>query len=589
MMVLLMNTGLKNDQELSDLRRVARLFRGHRLFAALQTALSLLVGFLEAAILTLFARLALLTVEPSQSAVYVPGVGQRASSYALGVLLFLIVVRFIVGLTATWTGSKLQFRLTRSFREKAIEIYAKASWTDQSQLDEGALQQLIVTVPNGIGGRLSGLLNHFGQFCIMLAMLSYALLTDAKLTTLLILVIGLSTFAFKPLRKMIRHRSARALAEQRLLSHSASELSGLKFEIQAFGIGSRIVEPLLRAVDREARLQESASRLRGSVVPIFTSLLYLAVTLGLLILAGSEPENFERTGPILLVVLRSLSYGVALQQAATGIASIIPSLDFVERSAIDLQRSPIEWGDRAFDGYKTLEFSDVSYEYPNSHDAAVKNVTIVLQTGGKIGIVGPSGGGKSTLVKLALGMIEPTSGQVLINGRSVQEFNRMDVARRVAVVPQSAAVLRGSIAHNLTLFRKEISERDMWNALRIADLEQEIRSLPDGLRTMIGTGHRQLSGGQQQRLAIARAFAGKPELVVMDEPTSSVDAVSEALISKAIDNLPVGVTVLIVSHRMRILEGCDQLIVIEAGTISASGAPAEILSESAYAQALDLK
>lgn len=584
-----MNRGRKNIRQRSDLRRVTGLLIGHRLYAALQTALSLLEGFLEAAILTLFARVALLTVQPGESVVYVPGVGPRAPSFALGVLVLLIVVRFIVGLTAIWSGTKLQFSLIRSFRQEAIRIYSKASWTDQNQLDEGALQQLVVTLPNGLGGQLSGLLNNLSQFCIMIAMLSYALLTDAKLTILLILVIGISTFAFKPLRKIIRQRSAKALAEQRLLSHSASELSGLKFEIQSFGIGSRIVDPMLRTVDRESWLQESASRLRGSVVPIFTSILYLAVTLGLLILAGSEPENFERTGPILLVVLRSLSYGVALQQAASGIASIIPSLDFFERSASDLQASPIEWGDHTFHGYETLEFKDVSYEYPNSHDSAVRNVTIALQTGGKIGIVGPSGGGKSTLVKLALGIIQPTSGQVLINGRSVQEFNRMNVARKVAVVPQSATVMRGSIAHNLTLFRDEISEDDMWNALRVADLEQEIRQLPDGLETVIGTGYRQLSGGQQQRLAIARAFAGKPELVVMDEPTSSVDAVSEASISKAIDNLPAGVTVLIVSHRMRILEGCDQLIVIEDGTISASGAPAEILSESAYAQALDLK
>ena len=587
--MLLMDAGLKNEQQMSDLRRVGRLFVGHRLYAALQTALSLLEGFLEAAILTLFARLALLTVEPGDSSVYVPGVGPQASSFALGVLLLLVVVRFIVGLTAIWSANKLQFRMTRKFRLEAIEGYSKASWTDQNRLDEGALQQLVVTLPNGIGAQLSGLLNTFGQFCIMLAMLSYAFLTDAKLTLLLILVIGLSTFAFQPLRKMIQQRSASALAEQQLLSHSASELSGLKFEVQSFGISDRIVEPLVRTVDREARLQESASRLRGSVVPLFTSILYLAVTLGLLILAGSRPENFERTGPILLVVIRSLSYGVGLQQAATGIASIIPSLDFVERMAKDLQTSPIEWGDHVIHGYETLEFRDVSYQYPNSYEPAVKNVTITLQTGGKIGIVGPSGGGKSTFVKLALGIIAPTSGEVLINGTSIQEFKRMEVARKVAVVPQSAKVIRGSIAHNLTLFREEISDNDMWNALRIADLEQEIRSLPDGLQTVIGTGHRQLSGGQQQRLAIARAFAGRPELVVMDEPTSSIDSVSETSISRAIDNLPSGVTVLIVSHRMRILEGCDQLIVIEDGTISASGAPTEILSESVYAQALDVK
>ena len=584
-----MSPGLNDKPNGSDLYRVGRLFVGHRIYAALQTSLSLVEGFLEAAILTLFARLALLSVEQGATSVYVPGFGPQASSFALGALLALIMMKFIVGFAAIWSANRLQFRLIRSFRLEAIKVYAEASWTDQSRLDEGALQQLVVTLPNGLGGQLSGLLSNFGQFCIMLAMLTYAFLTDARLTLLLILVIGLSTFAFKPLREKIRHRSAKALKQQQLLSHSTSELSGLKFEVQAFGIAGRVVEPLFRTVDRESAFQESASRLRGTVVPTFTSILYLAVTLGLMILSGSNPESFERTGPILLVVLRSLSYGVALQQAATGISSIVPTLDVVEGSLKELQLTPIKWGNQPFEGYRTLEFRDVVYKYPSSKSPALKRVSVAFQVGAKIGVVGPSGGGKSTLAKLALGIIEPTSGQVLINGRSIQNFSRMDVARRVAVVPQSATMMRGSIAFNLALFREGISENHMWDALRIADLEQEIQRLPDGLETLIGTGHRQLSGGQQQRLAIARAFVGKPELVVMDEPTSSVDAGSEAVISRAIDNLPSGVTVLIVSHRMRILEGCDQLIVIEDGTISASGAPEEILRESAYARSLDLK
>jgi len=583
-----MHHGQDNDERLSDTRRVGRLLVGHRHYAALQTTLSLLEGFLEAAILTLFARLALLTVEPGKSLVYVPGIGSRPASLALGVLVALITIRFLVSVTAVWCSNRLQFRLTRTFRRDAIKIYAEASWTDQNRLDEGALQQLVVTLPNGLGGQLSGLISYLGSFCIMLAMLVYAFLTDARLTLLLVLIIGLSTFAFKPLRGLIRSRSKKALSEQQLLSLSATELSGLKFEIQAFGIGKRMIDPLLQTVDREAALQESAGRLRGSIVPTFTSILYLAVTLGLVILSGSNPENFERTGPILLVVLRSLSYGVALQQAATGIATITPYLDVFDRAFKDLKSAPIEWGSGEFGGYKTLEFRRVSYEYPGSHKAALQNVDISFQTGGKVGIVGPSGGGKSTLVRLALGVIEPTSGQVLINGKSIRDFDRADVARRVAVVPQAATMMRGSIAFNLALFRDNISEKDMWDALRVADLEDEIRQMPEGLQTILGAGHRQLSGGQQQRLAIARALAGKPELVVMDEPTSSVDAVSEVSISKAIDNLPAGVTVLIVSHRMRILEGCDQLIVIEDGRISASGAPDVILSESEYARALEI-
>ena len=111
--------------------------------------------------------------------------------------------------------------------------------------------------------------------------------------------------------------------------------------------------------------------------------------------------------------------------------------------------------------------------------------------------------------------------------------------------------------------------------------------MPAGLETRVGPGYRALSGGQQQRLAIARAFATRPEFVVMDEPTASIDALSEGAVSDAIENLPSGVTVVIVSHRMRILRGCDMLVVVEGGRISALGTPEEVESKSAYVRSLD--
>ena len=132
------------------------------------------------------------------------------------------------------------------------------------------------------------------------------------------------------------------------------------------------------------------------------------------------------------------------------------------------------------------------------------------------------------------------------------------------------------------MYRDGISDDDLWWALGVADLTGEVRSMPNELNTMIGAGARALSGGQQQRLAIARAFATRPDLVVMDEPTSSIDAMSEAAVSDAIERLPEDVTVVIVSHRMRILRGCDRLIVVEGGRITANGPPERVLESSQY-------
>jgi len=132
------------------------------------------------------------------------------------------------------------------------------------------------------------------------------------------------------------------------------------------------------------------------------------------------------------------------------------------------------------------------------------------------------------------------------------------------------------------MYRDGITDDDLWWALEIADLADDVRAMPQALDTEIGVGARTLSGGQQQRLAIARAFATRPDLVVMDEPTSSIDAMSEAAVSDAIERLPDDVTIIIVSHRMRILRGCDRLIVVESGEITANGPPEQVLDSSPY-------
>lgn len=586
--MLSVNSKPQRNGEARDARRVLRLLTGHRRYASIQVAVSFAEGFLEAAILTMFARLALVTVSGGTGLVYVPGIGQSSFTYAFVTLASLVVARFAVALSATWAANRLQFRLVSTLREQAVQSYTDASWTAQDNMDHGALQQHIVTLPNGISSSLSGLISYMSQMIVMIAMLSYALLTDALLTGTLILIIGSLTFIFKPLRLWIRNRSARALKEQQRLSAMTAELSDVKFEIQAFGVAEKIGQPIREVIKQEASLQESASRIRGSIVPAFTSILYLAVTFGIFVLTKTSSDQFEKTGPILLVVLRSLSYGAAIQQAASGIATIMPSIHLVENASKDLKSSRRSWGRHPFQTCESLALDRVSYRYPGSHDYALKEISLEFSVGGKVGIVGPSGGGKSTLIRLALGVIDPTCGEVRLNGTNIHQFARSDLSRRIAVVPQAASMLQGTISHNLVFFREGISEFDMWAALRVADLEGEIRALPEGLETVIGAGHVQLSGGQRQRLAIARAFSGKPELVVMDEPTSSVDLLSEASISDAIDNLPLGVTVLIVSHRMRILEGCDQLVVVENGRISAAGPSDEILNTSEYVRSLEI-
>lgn len=565
---------------------VDSLIKGKRKLALSQVFVSFFEGLCEAAILTLFARLALRAVDGNETGVYVPGLGNREVGWALTILLLVILARLAFALTNTYVSNRIQFSLVSSLREHAVQAYSRSSLRSQMDLDEGALQQLIVTLPSGISVQLSSLILSIGQSTMMVAMLGYSLVSDFRLTAALVVVIVLATLAFKPLRDLIKRRAALALGAQRSLSSRTAELGGLRFETQAFGLGGAIAKPIFRSIQAESDVSEQLGRLKGALVPLFTTLTYLAVTLGVFILTRTEATDLERTGPILLVVLRSLSYGVALQQVASGLASLKPSLTLFTESLSKLRRGRLDWGTASFEGFESCQFEGVGFTYGADEIPALDNASFVISQGMRVGVVGPSGGGKSTTVRLMLGLLEPSSGRVLVNGRPVHEFERSEWSKRIGVVPQSAQLLSGTIAENLRLFRTGISDDDLWRALQVADFADEVRGLENGLETRIGSGERALSGGQIQRLSIARAFAARPDFVVMDEPTSSIDVLSESAVSDAIENLPEDVTMVIISHRMRILRDCDLLIVIEGGSVSDFGRPEEVASRSRYVQSL---
>jgi ATP-binding cassette subfamily B protein len=563
------------------------LLRGRRLTAGAQVGVSFLEGACEAAILTLLARLALVAVGTDNATVYVPGLRERSMPSAFGVLLFLVLLRLTFGLLSTYFINRIQFSMVGELRKQAVDSYANSSLRAQMMLDDGALQQLVVTLPSNISGQIASLLLSASQIIMMIAMLSYSMFTDALLTIGLIVAIVLATFIFTPIRKLIKQRSSRALREQQTLASKTAELGGLRFEVQAFGVGKQMAVPVHRVIQLETTLTERVGRLKGSLVPLYTTISYLAMLAALAFLAAADPANLAKTAPVLLVVLRSLSYGAAIQQAAAGVSGMKPSIELLAQRFDDLESTSFSWGHEPLSRFESCQFRSVEFSYAAGQTPALQDISFEIRRGQKVGLVGPSGGGKSTTARLMLGLLRADSGRVLVNGRDLHVHSRADWSNRIGVVPQSGQIMTGTIAENVRLFRSGISDENIWSALVLADIADEVRALPDGLETVIGSGQRTLSGGQTQRLAIARAFAGQPDFVLMDEPTSSIDAVSEASVSDAIERIPSDVTLMIISHRMRILRGCDLLVVIEGGRVTAVGHPQEVEQQSAYVRSLD--
>jgi ABC-type multidrug transport system fused ATPase/permease subunit len=184
---------------------------------------------------------------------------------------------------------------------------------------------------------------------------------------------------------------------------------------------------------------------------------------------------------------------------------------------------------------------------------------------------------------------DPTSGRILVNGTDASGQSRDDWYRLVTFVPQDARLFAGSVAENIRFFRPDVDRSDIERAAKLAHLHDDVASWPEGYDTFVGERGGQLSGGQQQRLCIARALVGDPDVIVLDEPTSSLDVRSEALIRDTIAELAPRKTVVVIAHRLSTLTACDRIIVILDGRIEAFDAPATLEATNPfYREALEL-
>jgi ATP-binding cassette subfamily C protein CydCD len=225
----------------------------------------------------------------------------------------------------------------------------------------------------------------------------------------------------------------------------------------------------------------------------------------------------------------------------------------------------------------TIEFDDVDFAYPGGRRPAHNGLSFIVASGEKIGIVGPSGSGKSSVARLLLRLFDPQSGAVRVGGHDLRELDPEILRRQIAVVHQDTYLFHGTVEENLRLGRPEASRAELEQAARDANAHDFVQQLPQGYQTIVGERGVNLSGGQRQRLAIARALLRDAPVLILDEALSSVDAENEAVIQQALDRLAHGRTTLILAHRLSSVIGADRILVLDHGQIVESGRHAELI------------
>jgi ATP-binding cassette, subfamily B, bacterial len=230
----------------------------------------------------------------------------------------------------------------------------------------------------------------------------------------------------------------------------------------------------------------------------------------------------------------------------------------------------------------TIEFDDVHFAYPGGRRPAHDGLSFAVASGEKIGIVGPSGSGKSSVARLLLRLFDPQSGAVRVGGRDLRTLDPDVLRRQIAVVHQDTYLFHGTVEENLRLGKPDAGQAELEQAAHDANAHDFILQLPQGYRTMIGERGVNLSGGQRQRTALARALIAGSRVIVLDDPLSAVDTQTERLLVENLRPAVAGRTVLIAAQRLSTVRVADRAVVLEDGRIVEDGTPAELLAREAF-------
>jgi subfamily B ATP-binding cassette protein MsbA len=359
-------------------------------------------------------------------------------------------------------------------------------------------------------------------------------------------------------------------------------------------LAARIVESLaglrtIRLFGREGyergRFQAASDRVRRAflkmeivnAVPASVLEILFAGFLGVLLLTLRHGD-FTSLLVFVALLLRLQPHAAALMHARVGIAALAGAAQNVVDLSERAQALPLKSGVTvATSPAQAIAFRGVEYTYPGARWRALKGMEFEIPARGMTALVGPSGAGKSTVLALLCRLADPDRGTIEVDGRSLQDLDLLSWRERCAVVPQEVFLFNTTVRENIAYGRLDATDAQIEAAARAAHAHEFIAMLPRGYDTRVGDRGVQLSGGQRQRIALARAFVHGPDVLILDEATNALDAMSETLVRDALEQSGRDRTVIVVAHRLSSIERADKVIVLDGGEVVETGTPAQLM------------
>lgn len=545
---------------------------------------SLVAGLLEALLLMLVVAAALAVAgdhEMIDLAMPLLGRLEFRPATALVVASVAGVVALAIHLHAAWLMARLSAGVLKTARDRAVSAFANASWDRQAREREGALQETVSTLSSQTSALVAYLSDFASAVFGLMALIFVAIVID-PLVTLVVLLLGALLFtATRPVSRLTQSRSRNYVTTNSRFAEQVAQWSALAMELRVFGVEHKEAQHLAEhnaAASRALARSRFVTRVGGELFRDLAILFLVAAVAALYLI---EDADLVAVGSVVLLVIRSLTYAQKANSSLQMINEYSPNLESFIKRVESLEVTAQPSGTKTVDEIGQVRLHDVGYDYELGRPG-IDGVTIEIGAGEAIGVIGPSGGGKSTLAQVLLRLRPATRGTVTVSGIRYEEIRPDSWSRLVALVSQEPKLFQGSVADNISFFRSHITRQDIHEAAAAANVLEDIRRLPGGFDTELEPRGGGLSGGQRQRIAIARALVGKPKLLVLDEPTSALDVRSEQLLQRTVEELKSRVTLVIIAHRMTTLACCDRVVALEDGQVKLIGTLSEARGSVAF-------
>jgi ATP-binding cassette, subfamily B, multidrug efflux pump len=517
------------------------------------------------------------------------GVAKGDTTYILQVGLIMLGVAFLItacSITSVFNASKTAMGMGRDVRGG---LYRKVQSLSQSEMGRFGTPSLITRNTNDV--QQVQMLIAIGLTLMVLAPMMaiggiiMALRQDVPLSiTLAIILPIMGIFMFVVLRRAIPLFRTIQGRIDRINQIMRETLGGVRV-IRAFARTDYEERRFSQANDELTNTTISVFRLFSLVFPILFLIMNLS-TVGIMwfgshrVDSGAVPIGnlfafIAYVMQILFAVLMSTMLAAMIPRAVASGDRIQAVLDV--DPAIKDPVTPLVLASRDGGNRGLVEFRDVEFRYPGAQDAILANISFTARPGETTAIVGSTGSGKSTLIGLIPRLNDVTGGSILIDGRDIRKMERADLWQHIGFVPQKVFLFSGTVASNLRYGSPDATDEELWHALEIAQAEEFVRAMPEGLYEPITQGGTNVSGGQRQRLAIARAVVKKPDLYVFDDSFSALDLKTDSMLRTALKRETRDATVIVVAQRVSTILHADQIVVLEQGGICGIGAHKDLV------------